>query len=67
MSFQTPLTINDVINDIHAKKYLLPSIQREFVWDQEQIEECDEITEVLFEENDTGKAQYIEGIEQQEN
>lgn len=37
MSFQTPLTINDVITDIHAKKYLLPSIQREFVWDQEQI------------------------------
>lgn len=37
MSFQTPLTINDVISDIHAKKYLLPSIQREFVWDQEQI------------------------------
>ncbi|MBU7008709.1 DUF262 domain-containing protein [Phosphitispora fastidiosa] len=37
MSFQTPLTINDVITDIHAKKYLLPSIQREFVWGQEQI------------------------------
>ena len=37
MSFQTPLTINDVITDIHAKKYLLPSIQREFVWSQEQI------------------------------
>jgi len=37
MSFQTPLTINDVITDVHAKKYLLPSIQREFVWDQEQI------------------------------
>lgn len=37
MSFQTPLTINDVITDIHTKKYLLPSIQREFVWGQEQI------------------------------
>lgn len=37
MSFQTPLTINQVITDIHAKKYLLPSIQREFVWSQEQI------------------------------
>lgn len=37
MSFQTPLTINEVITDIHAKKYLLPSIQREFVWSQEQI------------------------------
>jgi uncharacterized protein with ParB-like and HNH nuclease domain len=37
MAFQTPLTINQVITDIHAKKYLLPSIQREFVWGQEQI------------------------------
>lgn len=37
MAFQTPLTIIEVINDIHAKKYLLPSIQREFVWSQEQI------------------------------
>jgi uncharacterized protein with ParB-like and HNH nuclease domain len=37
MSFQTPLTINEVINDIHSKKYLLPSIQREFVWSPEQI------------------------------
>lgn len=37
MSFQTPLTICEVINDIHTKKYLLPSIQREFVWNPEQI------------------------------
>lgn len=37
MAFQTPLTVNEVITDIHAKKYLLPSIQREFVWSQEQI------------------------------
>lgn len=37
MSFQTPLTVCEVINDIHAKKYLLPSIQREFVWGPEQI------------------------------
>lgn len=37
MSFQTPLTINEVISDIHSKKYLLPSIQREFVWTQEQV------------------------------
>ena len=37
MSFQTPLTISEVINDIHSKKYLLPSIQREFVWSPEQI------------------------------
>jgi len=37
MSFQTPLTINEVISGIHSKKYLLPSIQREFVWTQEQV------------------------------
>lgn len=37
MSFQTPLTISEVIAKIHAKKYLLPSIQREFVWDTNQI------------------------------
>lgn len=37
MSYQTALTINEVISDIHSKKYLLPSIQREFVWSTEQI------------------------------
>ncbi len=37
MSFQTPLTINEVITNIHSKKYLLPSIQREFVWSTDQI------------------------------
>lgn len=37
MAFQTPLTIAEVISSIHSKKYLLPSIQREFVWDVEQI------------------------------
>lgn len=38
MSYQTALTISKVIKDIDAKKYLLPSIQREFVWDTVQIE-----------------------------
>lgn len=38
MSYQTALTIENVINDIDAKRYLLPSIQREFVWSTEQIE-----------------------------
>lgn len=37
MSYQTALTINEVVHDIHEKKYLLPSIQREFVWSTEQI------------------------------
>ncbi|WP_448104616.1 DUF262 domain-containing protein [Pedobacter panaciterrae] len=38
MSYQTALTISNVINDIHEKKYLLPAIQREFVWNTYQIE-----------------------------
>ena len=37
MAFQTPLTINEVISNIHTKKYVLPSIQREFVWSTSQI------------------------------
>lgn len=31
MAYQTALTIESVIKDIDSKKYLLPSIQREFV------------------------------------
>jgi uncharacterized protein with ParB-like and HNH nuclease domain len=38
MSFQAPLTIKKVIENIHKKKYLLPAIQREFVWGTDQIE-----------------------------
>ncbi|MDQ0191890.1 DUF262 domain-containing protein [Paenibacillus wynnii] len=38
MAFQTALTIKDVIENIHRKKYILPSIQREFVWGTDQIE-----------------------------
>lgn len=38
MSYQTALTIANVIKDIDAKRYLLPSIQREFVWGTDQIE-----------------------------
>lgn len=39
MAFQTPLTIGEVINNIHRKKYVLPAIQREFVWGTNQIEQ----------------------------
>lgn len=38
MSYQTALPIIEVMEQIHRKKYLLPAIQREFVWDTEQIE-----------------------------
>lgn len=38
MSYQTALSISEVITNIHKKKYLLPAIQREFVWNTYQIE-----------------------------
>lgn len=38
MSFQTPITIKETVENIRAKKYLLPSIQRELVWNTPQIE-----------------------------
>lgn len=37
MPFKTPITVKTVVNNIHAKKYLLPNIQRELVWDLEKI------------------------------
>lgn len=37
-SYQTALTIRAVIKNIDSKHYLLPSIQREFVWSTKQIE-----------------------------
>src|SRR5450759_2455022 len=39
MSFQTPITIAEAVEGIHTKKYLLPAIQREFVWNTHQIEQ----------------------------
>lgn len=38
MAFETPITIKETIEHIHSRKYLLPAIQREFVWSTEQIE-----------------------------
>lgn len=38
MSYETAITIKEVISQIHNKRYLLPSIQREFIWNTEQIE-----------------------------
>lgn len=39
MAYQTPITIKDAISKIQKKKFVLPSIQREFVWNAEQIEQ----------------------------
>lgn len=38
MSFQTPLTIKQVIEKIDKREFLLPAIQREFVWGTDDIE-----------------------------
>ncbi|GAB3316248.1 DUF262 domain-containing protein [Geodermatophilus aquaeductus] len=37
MAFQTPVTVQEVLAGIHEKRYLLPAIQREFVWGTDQI------------------------------
>ncbi len=37
MAFVEPITIKDAIENVHRKNYLLPAIQREFVWSAEQI------------------------------
>jgi uncharacterized protein with ParB-like and HNH nuclease domain len=38
MAYETPITIKKAIENIKKRYYVLPSIQREFVWDTEQIE-----------------------------
>ncbi len=38
MAYQPPITIKEAIDNIKKRHYVLPSIQREFVWDTEQIE-----------------------------
>lgn len=38
MAFETPITIKSAVDNIYSRKYLLPAIQREFVWSTEQIE-----------------------------
>ena len=37
-SFKYPITISDAITNIETRKFLLPAIQRKFVWSSEQIE-----------------------------
>lgn len=38
MSFQTPITIAEALDNVENNRYLLPAIQREFVWPSEKIE-----------------------------
>lgn len=37
MSFQTPRSIEEMLTAIHKREYLMPAIQREFVWGAVQI------------------------------
>jgi hypothetical protein len=37
MSFQTPRSIEEMLMAIHKHEYLMPAIQREFVWGTDQI------------------------------
>lgn len=37
MGFQSPKTVEQVLREIHNREYLLPAIQREFVWDTTDI------------------------------
>ena len=37
MPFQTPITIKRALDQIHRHEFVLPAIQREFVWKPEQI------------------------------
>jgi uncharacterized protein with ParB-like and HNH nuclease domain len=38
MAFVEPISIKEAIDSVYKKDYLLPAIQREFVWDTYQIE-----------------------------
>lgn len=38
MSFQTPITIAEAVENVENNKFLLPAIQREFVWASSKIE-----------------------------
>lgn len=37
MAFQTPITVESALDRITKQEYVLPAIQREFVWSDEQI------------------------------
>lgn len=37
MAFQTPRSVEEMLTAIHKRDYLMPAIQREFVWGTEQI------------------------------
>ena len=72
MGFAQPISIKEAIDEISKKHYLLPAIQREFVWNTDQIETLFDsimrgypIRSFLFwnvDENNTPKYQFYEFI-----
>lgn len=72
MSFVEPITVREAIENVHKKNYLLPAIQREFVWSPEQIERLFDslmryypISSFLFwevEKQNIGKYQFYEFV-----
>ena len=52
MSFERPITIAEALSHVEQRRYLLPAIQREFVWPAWKIEwlfDNDRIAQFLFE------------------
>jgi hypothetical protein len=37
MTFQTSRSVVEMLTSIHKRDYLMPAVQREFVWGPEQI------------------------------
>ena len=37
MAFQTPITIYKALRSIECSEYVLPAIQREFVWEHPKV------------------------------
>jgi hypothetical protein len=37
VGFESPKTVEQVLREVHAREYLLPAIQREFVWDTADV------------------------------
>lgn len=37
MAFQTPKSVEEMLRSIHQREYLMPAIQREYVWSPDQV------------------------------
>ena len=37
MAYQTPISIKQAVERINRREYILPAIQREFVWTRDQM------------------------------